>query len=198
MRSFVPTPLALVVAVLVGIGFGSADQYLGSLVTPGGWTQTLSLLSAPWLVLPFALGCGQIRARQAATIGLVVTMTALLGYFVMIMGPLEGGQWNLSLHEARGVLSSNELNIFGGLVTGPLYGFLGQRWRTRRAWMSAVLVAGALCLEPFALTAAGRTLDGRSSTVWTLEVVAGMATAIYFALAGLVYRRRRARLTAQS
>jgi hypothetical protein len=179
----------------VGLAFGSGDQYLGSLVTPGGWTESLSLLSAPWLVLPFAFGCGQVKARQAATAGLVVTMTALLGYFLMIMGPFEGGQWNLSLHEARGLFLSNTLNIFGGFVTGPLYGFLGQRWRTQRAWISAVLVAGALCLEPFALTLAGRTLAGRSSTVWTLETAAGIATAGYFALAGLAYRRRRSGLT---
>jgi len=50
-------------------------------------------------------------------------------------------------------------------VTGPLYGFLGQRWRTRRAWISAALVAGALCLEPFVLTAAGRTFPGEYEAV---------------------------------
>jgi hypothetical protein len=183
------------VAVLAGLAFGSADQYVGSLVTPGGWTESLSLLSAPWLVLPFAFGCGQEKATRAATVGLVVTLTALLGYFLMIMGPFEGGQWNLSLHEVRGLFFSNTLNIFGGFVTGPLYGLLGQRWRTRRAWISAVFVAGALCLEPVALRVAGRTLAGRSSLVWTFETVAGIAAAGYFAFAGLAYRRRRSDLT---
>jgi len=62
-------------------------------------------------------------------VGLVVTMSALVGYFLMIMGPVEGGEWNLNLHEARGLFVSNTLNIFGGLVTGPLYGFLGQHWQ---------------------------------------------------------------------
>jgi hypothetical protein len=146
-------------------------------------------------VLPFAFGFGQLQPRRAATTGLVVTITALLGYFLMIMGPFEGGQWNFSLHEARGLFVSNTLNIFGGFVTGPFYGFLGQRWRTRRAWISAVLVAGALCLEPFALTVAGRTLAGRSRLVWTLETAAGIATAGYFAISGLAYRRRLAGLT---
>lgn len=93
--------------------------------------SVVSLLSAPWLVLPFAFGCGQLHPG-AVTIGLVVTLSALLGYFLMIMGPFAGGQWNLSLHEVRGLFLSNTLNIFGGFVTGPLYGFLGQRWRTRR------------------------------------------------------------------
>ena len=175
----------------MGLAFGSGDQYLGSLVTPGAWAESLSLLSAPWLVVPFAFGCGQEKARRAATIGLVVTMTALLGYFLMIMGPFEGGQWTMTLHEVRGLFLSNTENIFGGFVTGPLYGFLGQRWRTRRAWTSAAMVAGALCLEPFALTVAGRTLDGRCSLVWTLETLAGIAAAGYFAFTGLAYRKRR-------
>jgi len=136
----------LLVAVVVGLGFGAGDQYLGSLVTLGSWTKTLSLLSAPWLVLPFAFGCSQLRARRAAIVGLVVTMSALVGYFLMIMGPVEGGEWNLNLHEARGLFVSNTLNIFGGLVTAPSTassdstGKLGERglaphsWRVPSVW----------------------------------------------------------------
>ena len=95
-----------------------------------------------------AASCGSGARRQPVP---VVTMTALLSYFLMIMGPFEGGRWNLTLHQIRAVFFSNTTNFFGGLMTGPLYGLLGQRWRTRRAWISALLVAGALCLEPFAL-----------------------------------------------
>ncbi len=156
VRSYLPTRLVLLVAVLVGTGFGVGDQYLGSLTALGSWTETLSLLSAPWLVLPFAFGCSQPRPSRAAIAGLVASMSALAGYFLMIMGPFEGGQWNFTLREAHGLLMSNTLNIVGGLVTGPLYGFLGQRWRTRQAWISAALVARSLCLEPFALTPRGQ------------------------------------------
>jgi hypothetical protein len=198
VRSCLPAHVALLVAIVVGVGFGAGDQYLGSISTPGGWTVSLSLLSAPWLVLPFAFGCRQLRAIRAVIAGLVVTISALVGYFLMIMGPFEGGQWNLNFHEARGLLLSNTLNIVGGLVTGPLYGFLGQRWRTRRAWISAALVAGALCLEPFALTAAGRTFPGESTIVWTVEVVAGVAIAAYFLVAGIGHRRGSSRLVTQN
>jgi hypothetical protein len=121
-------------------------------------------------------------------VGLVVTLAALLGYFLMIMGPFEGGRSSLNLHEIRGLLFSNGRNIVGGLVTGPLYGFLGQRWRTRRAWLSAALVAGALCLEPLAQTVAGNRYPG-ASVVWPVEILAGVVVTAYFLVAGIAYRR---------
>ena len=34
--------------------------------------------------------------------------------------------------------------VVAGLVTGPLYGLLGQPWRVHRSWISATLVTGAL------------------------------------------------------
>ncbi|MGO9196379.1 MAG: hypothetical protein ACLQK4_04545 [Acidimicrobiales bacterium] len=183
------------VAIVLGAGFGAGDQYLGSINAPGLWTVSLSLLSAPWLVLPFGFGCSQLRSNRAAAVGLVVTLSALFGYFLMIMGPFEGGHSSLTLRHVHGLLVSNKLNIAGGLVTGPLYGFLGQRWRTRRAWMSAVLVAGALCLEPFAEMAMGNDYSG-ASIVWPAEVVTGIATAAYFLGTGIAHRRRGERATA--
>ena len=117
------------IAILVGLLFGGGDQYLGSVIVSGGWTESVSLMSAPWLVLPFAFGCTQARARRAAQVGLVVTLSALAGYFLMIMGPLEGGRWTMTASEARGLLLSNRENILGGFITAPLYGLLGRAWR---------------------------------------------------------------------
>jgi hypothetical protein len=181
--------VVFLVAVVVGLAFGAGDQYLGSIDARGLWTVSVSLLSAPWLVFPFLFGCGQLRASRAAQVGLVATVAALSGYFLMIMGPFEGGQWNFSLHEIHGLFASNMQNIFGGFVTGPLYGFLGQRWRTRRAWLSAALVAGALCLEPLAQRLAGKSYPS-DSVVWTVEIAVGVAVAAYFYFSGSAYRRR--------
>lgn len=181
--------MIFLVAVVVGLGFGGGDQYLGSLDTPGLWTVSLSLLSAPWLVLPFVFGCSQPRAARAAAVGLAATLAALAGYFLMIVGPFEGGHWTLTLREIGGLLRSNRLNIAGGMIAGPLYGILGQRWRTRRAWTSAVLVAGALCLEPAAEAMAGNHYPG-AAIVWPVEIVTGIAIATYFFLARFTYRRR--------
>src|SRR5436853_7609565 len=86
-RSFV----AYLVAVVLGLAFGAADQYLGSrTVTLGPWAATAAQLSAPWLVLPFLIGVSQQRARKAAVLGLVVTMSALLGYFALTCSPMAG------------------------------------------------------------------------------------------------------------
>ncbi len=153
------------IAILVGLLFGGGDQYLGSVIVSGGWTESVSLMSAPWLVLPFAFGCTQARARRAAQVGLVVTLSALAGYFLMIMGPLEGGRWTMTASEARGLLSSNRENILGGFITAPLYGLLGRAWRDHRAWFSAVAVAGALCLEPLVLAVSHRDYAGRIGRV---------------------------------
>jgi hypothetical protein len=182
--------VVFLVAVVVGLIFGGGDQYLGSINATGLWTESLSLLSAPWLVLPFLFGCSQLRSSRAAAVGLVATLSALSGYFLMIMGPLEGGQWTItSLREVHGLLFSNEENILGGFVTAPLYGLLGQRWRTRRAWTSAVLVAGALCLEPLALSVTGRSYPGYL-VVWPAEIGVGIALAAFFLVTGVMYRRR--------
>lgn len=180
--------MAYALAVLIGVAFGVGDQYLGSLAV-GVWTISVSQLSAPWLVLPFMVGCSQQRAGRAAALGLLATLSALAGYFLMIMGPFEGGHWQLTLQEMHGIYASNRLVIAGAFLTGPLYAWLGQLWRTRRAWLSALAVAGALCLEPFVLLATGRTYPGRG-VVWPIEIAVGVLLAAFFFVSRLGYRRR--------
>ena len=151
--------MPFVVAILAGLAYGAADQYLGSLgpmVLLGGWTPTAAQLSAPWLVLPFVLGWTQSRAGRAMALGLMTTQAALLGYFAMTLSPLEGVSPSAVPAGAVALLPGNAVYILGGLVTGPVYGLLGQRWRVRRWWVSAAAVAGALSLEPWARIAVGR------------------------------------------
>lgn len=186
--------MVFLAAVVVGAVFGATDQYLGSLHAPGLWTVSVSLLSAPWLFLPFAFGCSQSRWRRAAAAGLVATLSALGGYFLMIMGPFEGGHSAFTPTELHGLVVSNARNIAGGLVTGPLYGIAGQRWRTSRSWVSAALTAGAFCLEPVAQLLAGDRYPG-ASFVWPVEIVLGVVLAGYFLAAGLAFRRHDPPLT---
>ena len=181
VSSRLTVPLALVLAAV----FGAGDQYLGSLTGSGhvwaaGWSSELSLLSAPWLVLPFVAGATQRDPRRAALLGLACTYAALLGYAVMTLSPIEHA--HLTLAALRGFAISEREVLVGGIVTGPLFGWLGQQWRTRRAITGALVTAAALCLEPLARRVSINPIQDRA--VWLAEVVAGLG----FAAAVLVRR----------
>jgi hypothetical protein len=73
----------------------------------------------------------------------------------------------------------NPLWIASGLVTGPLFGFLGQRWRIDRWWTGPALVTAALCVEPVARAATGRLAN--EPVLWAAEVAVGAAVGVTFA-----------------
>jgi hypothetical protein len=184
--------MAFLIAAILGLAFGAADQYLGSMLWLGSWAPTAAQVSAPWLILPFVAGMTQERPRRAMALGLVVTAAALLGYFAMTYSPMEIHPWTFHRFTTGMVAVTtrgwyNPVYIVSGLVTGPLFGLLGQRWRVRRSWVSAVLVAGALCLEPLARLGVGQLMP--PTPVWTVEVVSGAVVAALFAYASLSWRR---------
>lgn len=188
--------MAFFLAALLGLAFGAADQQLGTLTAElGPWTSTAAQMSAPWLVLPFLIGLTQSDARRAAVLGLVVTASALVGYFAMTYSPLEIHPWTLDRFTSGFVAVTtsgyNPFYILGGLVTGPLFGWLGQRWRLRRSWGSAAIVTGALCLEPLARSASGQLMP--PAPVWVAEVVFGIVVAALFAYALMAQRRLESR-----
>jgi hypothetical protein len=162
----------------------------------GAWAATAAQVSAPWLVLPFLLGRTQQHARRAAVLGLVVTVSALFGYFAMTYSPMEIHPWTFGRFTTGMIAVTtrgwyNPVYILGGLVTGPLFGFLGQRWRVGRSWVSAAFVAGALCLEPVARWGAGQLMP--PAPVWTVEVVSGVVVAVLFAYGLFTWRRANER-----
>jgi len=179
--------MVVVLALVLSAVFGAGDQYLGSLQGSGhiwaaGWATDVSLLSAPWLVLPFVVGATQRTPRRAALLGLACTYAALLGYLLMTLSPVEHAQ--LSVAALRGFFVS-ERNVFvGGIVTGPLFGWFGWRWRTRRAIAGALVTAAALCLEPFVRKVTVNPIRFRDVTI--AEVAAGLALA-----AAVLVRRYR-------
>lgn len=186
--------VAYLVGVALGVAFGAADQQLGTLTAElGPWTSTAAQMSAPWLILPFLFGTTQERPRRAALLGLVVTASALVGYFAMTYSPVEIHPWSFDRFTSGFVAVTtsgyNPMYILGGLVTGPLFGLLGQRWRVGRSWVSAAIVAGALCLEPLARWASGHLME--PTVVWTVEVASGIVVATVFA--SVLVRLRRAR-----
>ena len=172
--------MGVALALVLSAAFGAGDQYLGSLQGSGhawaaGWAADVSLLSAPWIVLAFVAGCTQPEPRRAALLGLGCTYAALLGYAVMTLSPVENA--HLTAAALRGFVISERSVLVGGLLTGPLFGWFGREWRTRRAWLGALATAATLCLEPLARRV---TIDPiRFRTVWIAEVAAGLALAAY-------------------
>src|SRR5690349_1793890 len=162
--------VAVALAFVLAAAFGAGDQYLGSL-SWHPWAADVSLLSAPWLVLPFLAGWTQRDARRAALLGLACTLAALAGYGLMTLSPVENA--HLTVQSATGFAHSEARVFVGGIVTGPLFGWLGQRWRTERAWAGALVTAAAVALEPLAHAFAGAPI--RFAAVATAEVAAGLA-----------------------
>ncbi|MEP6477298.1 MAG: hypothetical protein ABJC60_08500 [Actinomycetota bacterium] len=110
----------------------------------------------------------------------------------MTYSPMEVHPWSLDRFTTGVVAIAtsgyNQAYILGGMATGPLFGLLGQRWRVHRSWVSAALVAGALCLEPLARWATGQRPYAAPS-VWGVEVAVGAVAAALFTFAILASRR---------
>jgi hypothetical protein len=117
-------------------------------------------MSAPWLLVAFLAGAWQGGQRRAALVGLAATWLAVLAYVFMIVSPMEGAHLTPSTVAAS--LTSQWPWFAGGLITGPLYGWLGYRWRTRQTPVAALLAALPVLLEPAAIWLATRL--GLSST----------------------------------
>lgn len=178
---------SVAIALIAAAAFGAGDQYLGSgHIFGAGWTIDVSLLSAPWLLLAFVAGCTQKDPRRAALLGLGCTAAALVGYFLLTDSPLEGAHYSLA--NARGFVVSSHSVLLGALVTGPLFGWFGQQWRTRRALAGALLTAAALCLEPLARRASFDPIRFRAVTI--AEIAAGLMLAAFFAAARLTPSQR--------
>src|ERR1700757_4237018 len=114
--------MVVALALLLSAAFGAGDQYLGSLTGSGhlwgaGGSSAPSLLSAPWLVLPFVAGATQRDPRRAALLGLACTYVALLGYGPMTLSPVEHA--HVTAATVRGFLYSERSVFVGGIVTGP-------------------------------------------------------------------------------
>jgi len=160
-----------VVALGLAAAFGAGDQYLGDLARhPWGAVRSLS---APWLLLAFVAGRTQREPRRAATLGLACTYAALCGYGLMILRP--GGAHHLTLGTALAYVGHERAVFLASLLTAPLFGWFGWRWRDGSAIAGALVTAAALCLEPFARAVTERPI--RFLDVAIVEVVAGLALA---------------------
>ena len=144
----------VLVTLAVAFAFGAIDQYLQVAIPwshPGARefaVQVSNGMSALWLLVPFLAGAWQGSQRRAVLVGLAATWLSVLAYVLMIVSPMEGAQ--LTPRTLAFSLASQWPWFAGGLTAGPLYGWLGHRWRTGRSLAAALLAALPILLEPAA------------------------------------------------
>lgn len=160
----------VIIALAASVAFGALDQYL-PVAIPRSWPAAtfsfavyVSKMSALWLLVAFLAGAWQASARRAVLVGLAAIWLAVLAYVLMIVSPMEGthlgppppglhhgSSWTqLTPHFFATILISQGQWFAGGLVTGPLFGWLGYCWRARQARVAALAAALPVLLEPCA------------------------------------------------
>ena len=138
----------VIVALIAACSFGAIDQYLAAGTTNMFLIQVSGGMSAVWLLVPFLAGAWQADQRRAALVGLAASWLSVLGYIAMIVSPVEGT--HLTPRLLLMVLASQSQWFATGLITGPLYGWLGYRWRSGRSRTALLLAVLPVLLEPVA------------------------------------------------
>jgi len=121
--------------------------------------SNLADLSAPWLMLAFIVGRQSSRFVFGALWGLMATMCALLGFYLLTLLVLDYGGTNILDNFWRAVWA-NRIYFAGGVLSGPLFGALGTRRQTTRV-QNGWVIAGVLMVgEPIVMTLSGILFPG--------------------------------------
>ncbi|MEU8242671.1 DUF6518 family protein [Actinoplanes missouriensis] len=158
------------VAVLAGaLAFGmiaaliKGDRY--------GLRDTIGNLSTPWLLVAFLPALHTRDPRRGAVTGLAATLTALLGFYLVVAVTTDDQMPTLQTHLEH-VLRKNRLWLMAGVFSGPVMGVLGALVRGSAAdvWRAALRITGLLLvLEPVVIVAA-RVIPGWREVIhWTLD-----------------------------
>ena len=136
----------------------------------GGVRDTVGNLSTPWLLVALAAGLHTRSLPRGALLGLAATVTALLGFYLVVAVTTDDQLPTLREHLEH-VLWANRRWLFSGLLSGPVLGAFGA-WIRRRAPDPAVAVAAVvgllLVLEPVVIVAARVVPGWRQVIHWTL------------------------------
>jgi len=196
----VPSRGALGRIVVAAFAFGvlaalAKGQSSDGIATTSQLRSVVGNLSTPWLLVPFIAGTRCSRRWPAVLVGLLATLAALAGFYVLTTLVVDLGRHGL-LGDLRLEFAANRGYFEGGLMAGPLFGALGCWWRQTRS-LPASIVAGGL------LMAAGSGLPLIARMVWGWGLgfdsgaiplfVYGLEFAVGLVVVLLVMRRRSAR-----
>src|SRR5690349_9398388 len=116
--------------------------------------SVLGNLSTPWLLVPFIAGTRCVRRWPAALTGLLATVAALVGFYLLTTFVVDLGHHGIA-GDLRLELSANRGYFEGGLVTGPIFGALGCWWRQTQTLPASILAGALLMAEPLLLLLSG-------------------------------------------
>src|SRR5258708_2329768 len=114
------------------------------------------------LVLGFAVVLVAVAGFLAASVGLVQTFTS--GPSAVLWAMLDQLPW-----------------LLGPMVSGPVYGLLGYRWRVTRSWWLALAATAPVMLEPalrWRLSSWGILIWESYAPVAWAEALAGLALTV--------------------
>src|SRR5207247_10542018 len=97
--------------------------------------------------VPFIAGIRSRRAASGALLGLLATMSALLGFYVLTTFVVDTGFG----HELWG----NRIYLASGVLSGPLFGALGAWWGRSRSIRASVIAGALLIGEPIVFAVIG-------------------------------------------
>jgi Family of unknown function (DUF6518) len=146
----------------------------------------LGNLSAPWVLIAWVAGTRSRRIPVAAALGLLATIVALAGFYVVsgLVEPMDRGS---AVADVAAWMSANRVYFEAGVFSGPLFGALGGWWARRRS-PSAFVVVGLLLLgEPVVLWLTGAIFpNGVLSPLTGLPLVVRIVPGFGLAGAGAV------------
>jgi len=186
--------IALILAV--SVVFGVVMAWIKG--NGAGFSDAVGNVSATWLLAPFLAGAAADGRRVivGALYGLLATLAALTGFYFAESFVLDLGQhsWLTDLSLTMGAIT---YYAEWGLITGPVFGALGQWWRQRRSVAAAALIGAVFVLEPVAWWLYDKRIGGGSAypvpgypALWLSEIAIGVA--------GFVVLRRIARRQVES
>jgi hypothetical protein len=171
-------PRLRVLLILVGAAaFGAGMSFLKG--NDAGIRDEIGNLSTPWLLLPFLAGAlTNGRRLRGAAVGLAATLVALTAFYVANAFVLDLGRHSRA--EDLRLAFGNGYWFARGLVSGPVFGWLGGAWRRRGFPYWGVAVVLLLDLEPLALA-----LNQRMAHLGSFAFAPSAAVAVGEAAAGL-------------